>query len=176
METVGSNDGLDGTRPGPVGSLDGAGRCGPSNSTVGSTPRAGSRSAGRGAGQCEGKGSFHVWARIPPSPAPPDPPGHELDDAATNSTAQCWSSNPTGPLHTTTNARIDATASGMRYNATNPVRRPESLLAGVRMRVRAFNAIPEPLAVPTATRHRRWPVAVPVAVLAASARARPRSG
>jgi hypothetical protein len=34
----------------------------------------------------------------------------------------------------------------------------------VRMRVRAFSAIPEPLAVPTAPYHRRWPVAVPVAV------------
>ena len=48
----------------------------------------------------------------------------------------------------------------------------------VRMRVRVFSAIPEPLAVPTATRHpaASVPVAVPVAVLAASARARPRSG
>ena len=162
------------------------------NSTVGSTPRAGSRSAsrghelgavlvveldpsssaGRGAGQCVcGKGSFHVRARIPPSSAPPDPwprtrrLDHELDDPGHGHVLVIESSSSDH------DREWKSTLGHLESRLTQRTRFVgRKSTSRVRMRVRAFSAIPEPLAVPTATRHpaASVPVAVPVAVLASA--------
>jgi hypothetical protein len=189
METVGSNDGLDGTRPGPVGSLDGAGRCWPGTRRL--VPRhgpgRGRRVAATNSARCWSSNSTGRGRRVAvlasergrgastsghesPLPLLPPTPGHELDGAVL--VVELDGAVPRPRME------IDARLPRIAYNATNPVRRSKSLLAGFGCVVRAFSAIPEPLAVPTATRHpaASVPVAVPVAVLAASARARLRSG
>jgi hypothetical protein len=189
---------MDWTERGPArsGHSTARARCWSSNSTVGSTPRAGSRSAGRGhelgavlvveldragrcgAGQCGGKG-IPRSATTAPSSVPPDPwprtrrLDHELDDPGHGHVLVIESSSSAhGHEWKSTLGHLESRITQRtRFVGRKPTDR-------VRMRVRAFSAIPEPLAVPTATRHpaASVPVAVPVVVLAASARARPRSG